>query len=353
MAQTHTAQSYELNLEEYWQVILRRRWIIIFCSLTIGMFSALFTWMNQPPALYSSSASIKIEASLNVAELFTAGRSNQSFNDIKTQLVLLQSYALMERVAQRIGIIPKALSSEEIRANADYVDDVLDLKDSVNASQNGDTGIIQISVVSVSSKYARDLAQAVADEFQTFNIEDKNKKVFEAKKFIEQQLVIVGDRLKKSEESIRSYRQKHHLTAFRSDMQVKSRIIGDLNQEYRQGIAHLNDLKFALKQLNIRVNQGKWDYKAVSVSGNVSSYFDMLNKRLVEMALKHTELSTNYTDQHPQIQELRQQAKDILSSMLEELAKQLELTQQRIQNIQDSIISTKQIYKEVPGKAWI
>ncbi|MDQ6951960.1 MAG: polysaccharide biosynthesis tyrosine autokinase [Mariprofundaceae bacterium] len=350
MAQINTAQSYELNLEEYWQVILRRRWIIIFCSLSIAVFSALFTWMNQPPALYSSSASIKIEPTLDVAAFFAGGNSRQRLNDMKTQLVLLQSYALMERVAQRIGMIPKTLTSEEIRANADYVDDVLDLKDSVSALQDEDTGIIQISVTSVSAVYARDLAQAVADEFQTFNIEDKNKKVFEAKKFIEQQLVVVGDRLRNAEESARNYRQKHHLTASSMNSTVMSRIIGDLDQEYRQSTAHLNDLKFALKQLNLRVGQGEWDYKAVSVSGNVSAYFDELNKRLVEMALKHTELSTNYTDEHPQIQELRLQAKDILSSMLDELAKQLELTQQRIQDIQDSIVSTKKKYEGVPGE---
>ncbi|MDQ6995577.1 MAG: AAA family ATPase [Mariprofundaceae bacterium] len=350
MTQSNTTQTYELNLEEYWQVILRRRWIIIFCSLAIGVFSALFTWINQPPALYSSSASVKIEPTLNVAEIFTGGGARQSFNDMKTQLLVLESYALMERVAQHMGIIPQTLSSEEIRANPDYVDDILDLKDSVNASQDGDTGIIQISVVSRSAKYARDLAQAVADEFETFNIEDKNKKVFEAKKFIEQQLLVVGDRLKVSEEAVRTYRQKNHLTASNSDGTVMTRIIGDLDQEYRQAIAHLNDLKFASKQLNLRVKKGQWDYHAVSVSGNVSAYFDQLNKRLVEMALKHTELSTNYTDEHPQIQELRQQAKDILASMLDELSKQLELTQQRIESIQDSILATKHKYEGAPGQ---
>ena len=350
MAQA-ASQGYELNLEEYWQVILRRRWIIIFCALSIGAFSALFTWVNQPPALYSSSASVKIEPSLDIAELFMGGGMQRSFNDMRTQLAVLQSYALMERVAQRMGVIPKGLSSEEIRANPDYVDDVLNLKDSVSAMQDGDTGIISISVVSVSANYAKDLAQAVADEFQTFNIEDKNKKVFEAKKFIEQQVVVVGDRLRKAEEVVRSYRQEHHLSASSSDGEVMSRIVADLDQEYRQSVAHMGDLQFALKQLNMRVSKSSWDYKAVSVSGNVSEYFDVLNKRLVEMALKRTELSTNYTDDHPQIQELRQQAGDILSSMVDELAKQLDLTKQRLQDIQESITETKRKYEGVPGQA--
>jgi len=352
MTQASTAMSgYELNLEEYWQVILRRRWVIVFCAVSIGLFSALFTWVNQPPALYRSTSSIKIEASLNVAEFFMHRGSSQSFNDMTTQLALIQSYALMERVAQRLALIPPALSSEEIRANPDYVDVVLDLKDSVFAKQDGDTGIINISVVSGNANYAKDLAQAVADEFQTFNVEEKNKKIFEAKKFIQQQLVVVGDRLKKAEERVRDYREKNHLSSARGSSEAIAKIAADLEQEYRQAIAHLNDLQFALKELRMRVQHRGWDHKAVSVSGNVSSYFDELNKRLVEMALKRTELSTNYTDAHPQIQELSQQAEDILASMVDELDKQVSLTKRRLNAIQEGMNSSERKYQGVPEQA--
>ncbi|MBL4760351.1 MAG: AAA family ATPase [Mariprofundaceae bacterium] len=352
MTQSSTNMSgYELNLEEYWQVIVRRRWIIVFCAVSIGLFSALFTWLNQPPALYSSTSSIKIESSLDIAAFFIRGSSSRSFNDMTTQLALIQSYALMERVAQRLALIPPALTSEEIRANPDYVDVVLDLKDSVGAEQDGDTGIINISVVSGNSNYAKDLAQAVADEFQTFNVEEKNKKVFEAKKFIQQQLIVVGDRLKKAEERVRDYRQKNHLFSIASGSDAVAKIIADLQQEYRQAVAHLSDLKFTLKELRIRVQRGGWDYQAVSVPGNIGAYFDELNKRLVEMALKHTELSTNYTDAHPQIQELKRQAEDILESMVDELAKQVNLTQRRMQDIQQSMNSAERKYQGVPEQA--
>jgi len=344
-----TMSGYELNLEEYWQVIVRRRWIIAFCAVSIGLFSALFTWINQPPALYSSTSSIKIESSLDISQLFMRGNS-RSFNDMTTQLALIQSYALMERVAQRLALIPPTLTREEVRANPDYVDVVLDLKDSVTAEQDGDTGIINISVVSGNANYAKDLAQAVADEFQTFNVEEKNKKVFEAKKFIQQQLLVVGGRLKKAEERVRDYREKNHLSSSSSGEAV-AKIIADLEQEYRQAIAHLNDLQFALKELRGRVQRGGWDYKAVSVSGNVSAYFDELNKRLVEMALKRTELSTNYTDEHPQIKELSKQAEDILASMVDELAKQVNSTQRRMQDIQKGLNNAELKYQGVPEQA--
>ena len=351
MANQQANEGYELNLAEYWQIISRRRWIIIFCALAMGFFSGLLTWVKQPPAIYSASAAIKIESSVNVADLLLRGTSRQQFSDINTQLAIIESYAVMERVAQRLNLIPADLSSEEIRTNEDYMDEVLDIKDSVTVAQDETTGIIQITATSTNPAFARDLAQAVADEFKKFNIEDKNRRIFEAKKFIQQQLIIVRERLKKAEEKIRDYREKYNLSFSNSDPELMSRIVSDLEQEYRQATAHLNDLKFAIKPLKQRINKGLWDYQAVTISGKVSDYFDQLNKRLVDMALKRTELMTNYTDEHPQIRELRDQAQDILASMVEELVKQTELTKRRISNIQKSIEKTKNRFQGLPEQA--
>ena len=348
---THVNEGYELNLAEYWQIISRRRWIIIFCAVAMGFFSGLLTWVKQPPPLYSSSAAIKIESSINVADLLLLGGRPRQYTDMKTQLAIIESYAVMERVAKRLGIIPDELTSEEIRANPEYMDDVLDLKDDVSVMQDEESGLIQITATSRRPVFARDLAQAVADEFIKFNIEDKNRRVFEAKKFIQQQLIIVRNRLKQAEEKISEYRKKHNLSATDANPELMASMIAELEQEYRKATAHLNDLRFAIKPLRQRINNGNWDYQAVSISGKVSDYFDQLNKRLVDMALKRTELMTVYTDEHPQIQELRNQAQDILTSMVDELEKQIQLTQRRIQNIDKTIESTKKRFQGVPEQA--
>jgi len=351
MAAAQHDEGYELNLSEYWQVIVRRRWIIIFCALSMGFFSAFLTWVKQPPALYTSSSAIKIETSVNVADLLLRGGSRQSYSDVKTQLAMIESYAVMERVAQRMNLIPAELSSEEIRANSDYIDEVLSIKESISVYQDQVSGIITISATSTRPLFARDLAQAVADEFKEFNVQDKNRRIFEAKKFIQQQLIIIRERLKKAEEQIRDYRNKHNLSFSSTDPELMARIVSDLEQEYRQATAHLGDLKFAIKPLKQRINNGDWDYQAVTTAGSVSNYFDQLNTRLVDMALKRTELITNYTDNHPQIKELRDQAHDILSSMVSELIKQIKLTQRRISDIQKSIETTKHRFQGVPEQA--
>ncbi|MDQ6988899.1 MAG: polysaccharide biosynthesis tyrosine autokinase [Mariprofundaceae bacterium] len=339
-------EGYELNLSEYWQIISRRRWIIIFCALSVATFSGLLTWVKQPPPIYSASSEIKIETTVNVADLLLRGR--QPRTDIRTQLAIIESYPVMERAAQILGYIPAELSSEEIRANDEYHEQVLEIMDTISVRQDDESGIIRITSIFSDQAYTRDVADAVAEAFKNFNVEDKNRRVFEAKKFIQQQLIVVRERLRSAEENIRDYRKKNNLSFSSADPELMARIISDLEQEYRQASAHLNDLKFSIQPLRQRVNQGSWDYQAVTIAGNVSTYFDLLNKRLVEMALKRTELMTNYTDQHPQIQELRDQAADILSSMVDELSKQLELTQRRINDIQKSIEATKSRFQGVP-----
>ncbi len=345
---TQTNEGYELNLAEYWQIVSRRRWIIIFCALAMGFFSGLLTWVKQPPAVFSSAAAIKIESSINVADLLLLGGTARQYTDIKTQLAIIESYAVMERVAQRLGIISGDLSSEEIRNSSDLMDDVLSIKDNINVYQDEESGLIEIVASSTSPLFAKNLAQAVADEFKAFNVEDKNRKVFEAKKFIQQQLIIVRGRLKNAEESIGAYRKKHHLDVSNTDPELMARITSDLELEFRTATAHLNDLRFAIAPLRKRINNSNWDFQAVTISGKVSDYFDSLNKRLVDMALKRTELITNYTDEHPQIQELQKQAEDILSSMVDELGKQIQLTQRRISATLTNIEKTKERFQGLP-----
>lgn len=352
MATTQQAVSgYELNLEEYWQVIRRRRWVILFCAVTMGVFSWVFTWMNQPPPLYSSSASVKIDQQSNMANFVLQGGQLASISDMRTQLMLVNSYALIERVAKRMGRIPKDLSNEEIIANPRYMNEIMALKNTISAQQEPDTGIIDIKAVSTNARFARDLAQTTADEFRIYNVEEKNRRVFDAKRFVEQQLVVVQGRLSKSEEAVRNYRQANNMSNIGDNAKAVSNMVSDLELSYRRESQRLSTLQFALSRLKQRLQSKTWDYQAVSVSGKISTYFDGLNQKLVDLALQHTQLSVDYTDAHPRMVEIRQQALSILHSMADELSRLVNITTEHMAEIQKSIESTEKQYIGLPDQA--
>jgi len=343
-----TAAGYELNLEEYWQVIRRHRWIILFCAFSLGTFSWIFTWMNQPPALYSSSTSVKITQTTSMTGLLLQNLSMSSVNDMSTRLALVTSYTLMERVARHLGLVPKNMSSAKIRSNPTYMRSVLDLKRAVDAEQEGESGIINIKTTANSPEFARDMAQTVAEEFRTYNIEQKNKQVFDAKRFIQQQLILVRRRLKQAETDVQTYREKNNISVAGQGSDVMGQVVANLDQEYRRQSEHLHDLRFALTRLKKRLQQPGWDYKAVMITGKVSPYFDALNRKLVNMALLHTELSVNFTEDHPQIRDLRERAHHILASMMSELDKQASVTQQHMADLQKNQATAERKYEGVP-----
>lgn len=337
---------YELNLEEYWQVLRRRRWVILFCAFSLGIFSWLFSWLNQPPPEYRSTASVKVERSTSMTGLLVQQLSfSSSVDDMSTQVSLIESYALMERVAPRLGLVPKNLSNEDIRANPSYMAKILGLKNAITAKQEGASGVINIEAVSGSAEFARDLAQTTAEAFRDYNIAQKNRRVLDAKKFIQQQLVVVGNRLKDSEEALRHFRETHDVvpTNDRGGNVINTEI-SNIEQQYRTAAAHLNDLHFALSQLQPLIKHG-WNYRAITMSGTVSPYFDEMNRKLAAMALTHTQLATTYTEQHPKIKELREQANNILSNMQDELNRQVGLTKQKMSELQQSIEKKEKQYQ--------
>ena len=345
-----SAASYELNLEEYWNVILRRREVILFCAFALGTFSWLFTWMNQPPPLYSSIASVKIEKSTDMTGLMMQSMVMSSVDDMSTQLAMVKSYYLLERVAKRMGLIPKELTSSEIRQDPVHMGKVLQLKGAIDVDQEGASGIINIKTVSGSAEYARDLAQTVAEEFRATNIEEKNRRVFDAKRFIETQMKVVGARLKASEESARTFREKNNFSLSGRGTENMTKIGAEQEARYRVETSRLTALKYVLDQLNAHISRGPWDYKPISVEGRVSPYFDQLNSKLVNMALRRTDLATSFTDEHPKIQELRSQAEDILASMVTELNRQVEQNEIRIASLQKEMEDTQRLYSDVPEK---
>ncbi|MDX8408743.1 MAG: polysaccharide biosynthesis tyrosine autokinase [Mariprofundales bacterium] len=348
MASENEERGYDLNLDEYWQIIVRRRAVILFCAISLGVFSWLFSWLNQPPPIYSSIASVKLDAADNLDAALGQSQSN-NMNDISTQLGLITSYALMERVARRLDYIPTEATSDEARVNPRYLNKIIELKNIVSADQEGDSGLISISAVSPNATLARKITQTVAEEYIRFNRQEQNRQLYEAKKFIQNQMAVIGKRLKTSESVVRDFSHSHGMSLAGSDPMTVATIVNDLETNYRKAVQHLGDLRFTLRQLKGQFESIDQDFKAITVVGMVSGYFAALNQRLIEMQLKRTELATSYTRQHPQMLELQAQAEDILVNMVDELINQVRLTQSKVIELKQRISNTTRRFEDIPA----
>jgi len=267
---------------------------------------------------------------------------------IGTQLELIQSYALLERVAKRLGMINKEFSSEKIRSHPGLMRKILGLKRDVQAEQTGASGIITITTTSGSAEFARDLASAVAEEFRIYNIEEKNRRIYDAKDFINSQLKVVGDRLFNAEEAVRKYKQQHRAALDPSEVGLISDKVHALELVYAQEKTHTRALVDIKKKVQSHAGPQGWDFKGISAAIKVSAFFDQLNAQLTDMAFTHTRLSANYTDMHPEMQDLRDKGNEIIRAMLGEITRQITFSKSRMGKLNLDLQQVNKAYLKLP-----
>jgi len=348
MAADERSEGYEFNLEEYWHVILRRRWLILFSAFSLGLFSWLFTGLHQPPPIFSSTTQVKVEQSSDLTGLLMQGLMVNTVDHIGTQLELIRSYALLERVAKRLGLIAPRFSSEEIRNHPGMMGKILELRRDVQAFQEGASGVITITTTSDRADFARDLARAVAEEFRLYNIEEKNKRIYEAKAFVQDQLTVVGKRLEEAEDAVRNYQQDHRSAMDPSEAGLISGKVHLLEESLVKQQGRLRELSSLRDKLQARASSGDWDFNGVSVNIEVSALFSQLTKNLSEMAFRHAQLSADYTDMHPEMQDLRNQGNRIIAAMLDELSRQIRLENSNMEEARSQLESANKAYLELP-----
>ena len=202
---------YDLNLRDYWRVIKKRKFIIVFTILSMGIFSLLFSLLWRPVPLYKATASIKIERSGSITGLYLETVSWSQTDYMQTQASVIKSYYIIEIAAKRLGLIPPELTSEEIHATKQYQTIILEIRDSIKTEQEGYSNILNISVTSKEPKFSRQLANTIAHVFKEQHILELNRRTFEAKKFIENQLDVVKKRLRDSEEAVKLFRETNGL----------------------------------------------------------------------------------------------------------------------------------------------
>jgi len=168
---------YDLNLRDYWRVIKKRKFIVIFTFLAMALFSFISAIVTSPTPLYKTSASVKIEKTVVASGLYD--QSIFTSGNLETEAAIIKSYFLQEMVAKKMGLIPKDAPPEEVRNNSQYINTIMDLKNKIETEQDGVSSLINIIVTSTDPKFAQNLANTVAQVYKDQHMLNLNRKAIE------------------------------------------------------------------------------------------------------------------------------------------------------------------------------
>ena len=224
---------------DYLNMLARRKWLALgiflaVIGLTVGsivrtkpIFQARATFMVTPQ---------------NAGNVFSQATSpyNPNFNYMSNSIELLHSRSLAEKVAEempdsikRIGALLASVAARPVRET-----DIIELVA---------TGPTRASVIAAANAYL--------DAYQQYDLDQNRAEVSATKKFIEDQLAVVGPRLDSSEKSLEEFKTAHQMADLSSETQA---IVGRQSQlaaDYQQIDAEIRADEAQLQYVQSQIEQ--------------------------------------------------------------------------------------------------
>jgi tyrosine-protein kinase Etk/Wzc len=341
---------YDADLRDYWRIIRKRKVAIIFMIFLVSVCSYGFSKFKEPVPLYEANAAIKIDRSTNMASILT-GTYWQQQENMETHAYIIKSFPVLANTAKSMGWIPRDLSDDDTRQNKKYVAAIERLHAMVEAEHQVGTNIIDIKVVSKDAVEASRIANAFARSYRDYNIREKNKKTFETKEFIEEQLASTSLKLKTAERELQAFKEGYALISLDAQTQNILDNLNEVETEYETVKSKRQEVSSQVRLLDNGARDAKGKFQRVFFSAPPDSPVFGLKIKLSELFLQRQTLLINLTEKHPQVREVDDQIEAIIQETKKELNSLLKTYLVREKILQEKMERLRRENERLPEKA--
>jgi succinoglycan biosynthesis transport protein ExoP len=319
---------YDVNLRDYWRILRRRKWVVAAVALAFGAMAYIFAEVQKPEPIYESTAVVKFERSTTLVGLLVETISASSGDSIGTQAAVVRSFPVLERAAKLLRMIPADLDSEAIKQNPRYIQLLTDLRGRVKAAPEENTTLINITVTSSNPAEATRVANGLAQAYREENMLTRNRQVREARRFIEDQLVEVGARLKAAEEGLRALKERRNFVSLSEETTSALGRLGTLETEYDRVQRTQQETASQIRALeDPQVVAGAVLPRIFTDAGDPT--LAKLNATLLDLGVERENLLQIATPVHPQVRELNARIAAARENLVRELRLKVETFQKR------------------------
>ena len=331
----------EIDLLSYWRMLVKRRWLILSCVGATILLALLMTMLSTP--LYRATTVIQIEKAsqqiLRDGELALPAYSSWDPDFLSTQLGLLQSNALAERVADDMKIDQATLArlrppgfSQRLlalfRSDADEKSpqatqqavSVADaartrvaatnmVRGGLSVSPKPSTRLVNVAFVSTDPVFAARAANAVADGYIASEIDRRFGASSYAKTYLEEQLAIAKGRLEESERTLVEFAEQENLVNVGSGQSLAGQNLSNLNTS----LATAQEQRIRAQS---RLSQAGSSSTTLPQDVLATSLVPTLREQLADVQRAYQEKLRIFKPDYPEMQQIQGQ--------IDELTKQVE-----------------------------
>ncbi|MCD6388834.1 MAG: GumC family protein, partial [Desulfobulbaceae bacterium] len=335
----------EVNLRDYLEVILRRKWLVIGILFFTFVSTLIFSLVAEKQ--YEASGSIEIsQESQKVTkfeDMVTERLRGQEF--ISTQTSLLTSDTLASRTIKKLNLAEHPLLVEEpddgliAQANAfikslvktddsqqdllsnTVLSEVMDqkrlldfFKERLNISHERDSMIIHVSFMSPGRQLSMNAANTLTEEFVNWKMDQKVDASKKASEFLMKQIDRAKINLEKAEEQQNEFANQAGIVSMDSK----------INSTYRQ----LEDINAALGSAEANLSEKEAYYKQALKDGPLSlpqvlssQLINTLKSKYAELRSEYENLTQTFHEEYPEVKTLKSQMNSIKEQIDDESQK--------------------------------
>ncbi len=304
-----------VDFQDIAATVLRQKWLI----LTVAVMAAVATafWTVRQPKVYEASGTLEYNPTpprplgaevRDVANPIGQFWANQE--DFRTQLQVIQSRSILERVADRLGLQhnPDFLGTPEDELDtfesATLTQTALVIQNQLSVEQLGDDRLLEISFLDTDAERAQLIVNTVAEVYIEKTREDRLSVITDALAWLNERLQERRSALGESEVALQEYKTEHNIPS--ADLESRIDNINGFIQQYSAALADTRTRRISLAsrlaQLRRADNEDPFAVSSSVLDSNVE--IAALRARHTELTSELQTLSTRYGPNHPSIRAL-------------------------------------------------
>ena len=330
----------ESALGESLRVLIKRKWVIVTCVVTIFSVVAIASLKMTP--IYEAGGTIEInkpDSSLNFQNSATFNLDYYDPTELETELRILQSDLLALQVIRELNLdhrpeysgqlsppsqelAPDPLQSNPSRSSAM----IGGFKSNLRVALSPNTRIIEVHYRSPDPQTAANVVNTLMQTYVENNFKAKFESTMQASDWLSKQLVDLQMKVETSQEKLVRYQKQHEILGTDEKQNIITAKLDELNKELTLVESDRMD-KEALYRL---VESGDPDAIVSSASAigdgtpgsqSASQLLETLRARQADMKIQAADLSTQFGPAYPRLSQLNSQLKEIDAQIQAEMKK--------------------------------
>jgi len=342
MEDLDSSETREINLRDYWAILVKRRWLGISFFLIVVVLTALYSLTRTK--IYQGTAQVMIEKSnpnvVSPQEFFGGETLTPEF--LQTQYRIIESRSLARSVVKKLNLTghPEFASPEDIQQKMHPIADgnaaagagpgpssleervVSQVMGRINVSPIRNSLLINLSFEARDPAFAARAANAVAAAYIDWNLALRLKTQENSATFLGEQVKEQKLKLEASEQAIQQYREKYGVVALNADRSSKE---GNMaSQKLVQVTTQLVEAQNKRIETETRYKKAlelvKNPEQAESIPEVVTNpLVNQIKNQEVDQVRKKAELAEKFGLKHPAMVSLNQEIENLQKKKAQEI----------------------------------